>query len=113
MHADNARHHSVALFEAPAPQGIMHVMTEAATIDDLGRFIDRCARDGVHVASQFGRHSNDRMMSVYVVTPGGFMLEFGCDGLRIDRHNWVPTHSLVPDLWGHKFMGGPPDMPAI
>jgi len=113
MHADNGRHHSVALFESPAPQGIIHLMTEAATIDDVGRFIDRCERDNVHIASQFGRHSNDRMMSVYVVTPGGFMVEFGCDGLRIDWRNWVPTHSLVPDLWGHKFMGGPPEMPAI
>jgi 3,4-dihydroxy-9,10-secoandrosta-1,3,5(10)-triene-9,17-dione 4,5-dioxygenase len=53
------------------------------------------------------------MLSVYVVTPGGFMLEFGCEGLRIDWRNWVPTHSLVPDLWGHKLLGVPSDMPAI
>ena len=113
MHANNARHHSVALFEAPSPSGIIHVMVEANTIDDLGRFIDRCERDGVHIASQFGRHSNDRMLSVYVVTPGAFMLEFGTDGMQIDWRNWIPTTSLVPDLWGHKFMGGPPEVPAI
>ncbi|MDB5583565.1 MAG: Glyoxalase/bleomycin resistance protein/dioxygenase [Bradyrhizobium sp.] len=113
MHADNARHHSVALFEAPAPPGIVHVMTEARTIDDVGRFIDRCDRDQVPIAAGFGRHSNDQMMSVYVVTPGGFMLEFGCDGLQIDWRNWIATTSLVPDLWGHKFLGGPPDIPAI
>lgn len=112
MHADNARHHSVALFEAPSPVGLIHFMLEARTIDDVGRFIDRCERDGVHIASQFGRHSNDRMMSVYVMTPGGAMLEFGCDGLQIDWRNWIPTISLVPDLWGHKFMG-PPGVPAI
>jgi len=112
MHADNARHHSVALFEAPSPTGLVHFMLEAAAIDDVGRFIDRCERDGVHIASQFGRHSNDRMMSVYVMTPGGSMLEFGCDGLQIDWRSWIPTTSLVPDLWGHKFMG-PPSAPAI
>ncbi|WP_157215124.1 VOC family protein [Flavisphingomonas formosensis] len=112
MHADNARHHSVALFEAPSPTGLIHFMLEARTIDDVGRFIDRCERDGVHIASQFGRHSNDRMMSVYVMTPGGSMLEFGCDGLQIDWRSWIPTTSLVPDLWGHKFMG-PPGVPAI
>lgn len=112
MHADNARHHSVALFEAPSPSGLIHVMVEAATIDDVGRFIDRCERGGVHIASALGRHSNDRMLSVYVMTPGQSMMEFGCDGLRIDWRNWVPTTSLVPDLWGHRFMG-PPDMPAI
>lgn len=113
MHADNARHHSVALFEAPSSVGLIHLMLEARTIDDVGRFIDRCAQHGVHLASQLGRHSNDRMLSVYVVSPGGSMLEFGCDGLQIDRRTWVPTTSLVPDLWGHKFMGGPPDIPAI
>jgi 3,4-dihydroxy-9,10-secoandrosta-1,3,5(10)-triene-9,17-dione 4,5-dioxygenase len=113
MHADNARHHSVALFEAPSPVGLIHVMVEARTIDDVGRFIDRCDRDGVHVASQLGRHSNDGVLSIYVVSPGGSMLEFGCDGLRIDWRAWIPTTSLVPDLWGHKFMGGPSEIPAI
>jgi len=112
MHADNERHHSIALFEAPSPSGLVHVMVEAATIDDVGRFIDRCERDKVHVISAFGRHSNDRMLSIYVMTPGNFMMEFGCDGLRIDWRNWVPTYSLVPDLWGHKFVGMP-EMPAI
>lgn len=112
MHADNARHHSVALFEAPSPSGLVHVMVEAATIDDVGRFIDRCERDKVSVISEFGRHSNDRMLSIYVMTPGNFMMEFGCDGMRIDWQNWVPTHSLVPDLWGHKFVGMP-GTPAI
>lgn len=113
MHAGNERHHSVGLFEAPSPVGLIHLMLEARTIDDVGRFIDRCADHGVHLALQLGRHSNDRMLSVYVVTPGGSMLEFGCDGLRIDPRTWIPTTSLAPDLWGHKFLGGPPDIPAI
>lgn len=104
MHADNARHHSCAIFEAPAPSGLIHMMLEAKTIDDVGRFIDRCERDKVPVTATFGRHSNDLMLSTYVLTPGGFMLEFGCDGLQIDWKNWVATTSLAPDLWGHKFM---------
>jgi 3,4-dihydroxy-9,10-secoandrosta-1,3,5(10)-triene-9,17-dione 4,5-dioxygenase len=107
LHAMNARHHSIALLEAPSPTGIVHLMVEAGDIDDVGRFIDRCARDGVHIAASLGRHSNDRMVSAYAVTPGGYMIEFGCDGLQIDWRNWTPTTSLAPDLWGHKFSAGP------
>lgn len=108
LHAENERHHSIALIEFPVPGGLVHFMVEANNIDDVGRFIDRCERDGVMIATKLGRHSNDRMLSVYALTPGGSMVEFGCDGLRIDWRNWVPTTSLVPDLWGHKSGLGPP-----
>ncbi len=102
LHAGNARHHSIALIEFPVPGGLVHFMVEANDIDDVGCFVDRCERDGVAIASRLGRHSNDRMLSVYALTPGGSMVEFGCDGLQIDWRNWVPTTSLIPDLWGHK-----------
>jgi 3,4-dihydroxy-9,10-secoandrosta-1,3,5(10)-triene-9,17-dione 4,5-dioxygenase len=102
LHAGNARHHSIALIEFPVPSGLVHFMVEANDIDDVGRFIDRCERDSVVIATRLGRHSNDRMLSVYALTPGGSMVEFGCDGLQIDWRNWVPTISMVPDLWGHK-----------
>jgi 3,4-dihydroxy-9,10-secoandrosta-1,3,5(10)-triene-9,17-dione 4,5-dioxygenase len=102
LHADNARHHSIALIEFPVPGGLVHFMVEANDIDDVGGFIDRCERDNVFIATRLGRHSNDRMISVYAVTPGGSMIEFGCDGLQIDWRNWIATNSLIPDLWGHK-----------
>ncbi len=41
------------------------------------------------------------------------MLQLGRDGPRIDWRAWEPTIRLVPDPWGHKFMGGPPDIPEI
>lgn len=102
LHADNPRHHSIALIEFPVPGGLVHFMVEANDIDDVGRFIDRCERDNVYIATRLGRHSNDRMISVYAVTPGGSMIEFGCDGVQIDWRNWIATNSLIPDLWGHK-----------
>jgi 3,4-dihydroxy-9,10-secoandrosta-1,3,5(10)-triene-9,17-dione 4,5-dioxygenase len=102
LHADNPRHHSIALIEFPVPGGLVHFMVEANDIDDVGRFIDRCERDNVFIATRLGRHSNDRMISVYAVTPGGSVIEFGCDGLQIDWRNWIATNSLIPDLWGHK-----------
>ena len=47
------------------------------------------------------------MLSFYVRTPGGFDLEFGCSGLQPDWNTWVPTHSLIPDLWGHRWAPPP------
>jgi 3,4-dihydroxy-9,10-secoandrosta-1,3,5(10)-triene-9,17-dione 4,5-dioxygenase len=107
LHADNPRHHSVALMGAPVPSGCVHIMLEARTIDDVGLALDRCMAAGVHVSSSFGKHSNDYMLSFYVQTPGGFDLEFGCGGLQPDWKTWVPTYSLIPDLWGHKWSPPP------
>jgi len=107
LHANNPRHHSLALMGGPAPSGCVHIMLEARTLDDVGRTLDRCTRNGWHVSSSFGRHSNDLMLSFYVQTPGGFDLEFGCDGMRPDWNTWVPTHSLVSDLWGHAWSPPP------
>jgi 3,4-dihydroxy-9,10-secoandrosta-1,3,5(10)-triene-9,17-dione 4,5-dioxygenase len=103
MHAANSRHHSLALMGAPVPSGCVHMMLEARTLDDVGGALDRCMASGAHISSSLGRHSNDLMVSFYVQTPGGFDLEFGCDGLQPDWSTWVATHSLVPDLWGHRW----------
>jgi len=107
LHAENPRHHSLALMSAPAPSGCAHIMLEARTIDDVGLSLDRCMAAGAHISSSFGKHSNDFMLSFYVQTPGGFDLEFGCGGLQPDWKTWVPTHSLIPDLWGHRWSPPP------
>jgi len=107
MHANNPRHHSLALMGAPVPSGCVHIMLEARSIDDVGLALDRCMAAGAHISSSFGKHSNDFMLSFYVQTPGGFDLEFGCGGLQPDWKTWVPTHSLIPDLWGHKWSPPP------
>ncbi|MSR00111.1 MAG: biphenyl 2,3-dioxygenase [Gammaproteobacteria bacterium] len=107
MHCISRRHHSLALAPMPAPSGLVHAMIEARTIDDVGRALERCIVQGRHISSSFGRHSNDNMLSFYVATPGGFDIEFGCDGLMPDWSTWVPTRSLVPDLWGHAWAPPP------
>ncbi len=107
LHADNPRHHSLALMGAPVPAGCVHIMLEARTLDDVGCALDRCVESGAHISSSLGKHSNDFMVSFYVQTPGGFDLEFGCHGLQPDWTRWVPTYSLVPDLWGHRWTPAP------
>jgi len=103
MHAQCRRHHSLALIPMPAPSGLVHTMVEMRTVDDVGRALDRCMSAGYHISSTLGRHSNDEMLGFYVATPGGFDLEIGCMGLTPDWASWVPTRSLIPSIWGHKW----------
>ena len=105
----NPRHHSLALAPFPAPAGIVHLMVEVAALDDVGRAMDRCARRGARMSATLGRHANDLMVSFYVATPGGFDIEYGTDGRRVDDATWVSRETTAISLWGHRFSvpGGP------
>ncbi|HTS99998.1 MAG TPA: VOC family protein [Streptosporangiaceae bacterium] len=105
----NPRHHSLALAPFPAPAGIVHLMVEVAALDDVGRAMDRCARRGARMSATLGRHANDLMVSFYVATPGGFDIEYGTDGRRVDDTTWVSRETTAISLWGHRFSvpGGP------
>lgn len=104
MHAANGRHHSVALGEMPQPpSGCVHIMLEARTMEDVGRAYDRMRGAGVPQSASLGKHVNDEMTSFYMVTPGGFDLEFGCDGLVIDPANWETTAHTEISVWGHRW----------
>jgi 3,4-dihydroxy-9,10-secoandrosta-1,3,5(10)-triene-9,17-dione 4,5-dioxygenase len=99
----NPRHHSLALAPFPAPPGIVHLMIEVASLDDVGRAMDRCARRGATVSASLGRHANDLMVSFYVRTPGGFDIEYGTGGLLVDDTTWVSRETTAISLWGHSF----------
>jgi 3,4-dihydroxy-9,10-secoandrosta-1,3,5(10)-triene-9,17-dione 4,5-dioxygenase len=99
----NPRHHSLALAPFPAPAGIVHLMIEVASLDDVGRAMDRCARRGAPASATLGRHANDLMVSFYVRTPGGFDIEYGTDGRLVDDATWVSQETTAISLWGHRF----------
>jgi 3,4-dihydroxy-9,10-secoandrosta-1,3,5(10)-triene-9,17-dione 4,5-dioxygenase len=99
----NPRHHSLALAPFPAEPGIVHLMIEVATLDDVGRALDRCERRGAPVSATLGRHANDLMVSFYVRTPGGFDIEYGTDGQLVDDGTWVNRETTAISLWGHRF----------
>ena len=99
----NARHHSLALAPVPAEAGIVHLMIETASLDDVGQALDRCARRGAQVSSSLGRHANDLMVSFYVRTPGGFDVEYGTDGRLVDDTCWISRETTAVSLWGHRF----------
>jgi 3,4-dihydroxy-9,10-secoandrosta-1,3,5(10)-triene-9,17-dione 4,5-dioxygenase len=102
----NPRHHSLALAPMTSPAGVIHVMIEVATLDDVGRAMDRCARRGGKLSASLGRHANDRMVSFYVRTPGGFDIEYGTNGLLVDDATWVSRFTTAISDWGHVFAHG-------
>jgi len=99
----NARHHSLALAPMTSQAGVIHVMVEVGTLDDVGRAMDRCARRGGTQSATLGRHANDQMVSFYLRTPGGFDIEYGTDGLLVDDATWVSRQTTAISQWGHVF----------
>lgn len=102
----NQRHHSLALAPMTHASGCIHVMVEVASLDDVGRAIDRCARRGGKQSASLGRHANDHMVSFYLRTPAGFDIEYGTDGLLVDDATWVSRFTTAVSEWGHVFAFG-------
>jgi 3,4-dihydroxy-9,10-secoandrosta-1,3,5(10)-triene-9,17-dione 4,5-dioxygenase len=104
MHADNGRHHSIALGEGPVPpSGAVHVMLEYPNLTEVGKAHDRMKALGYPESASLGRHVNDETVGFYVQTPGGFDLEIGCDSLVIDPANWQTTRHEAISVWGHEW----------
>lgn len=102
----NPRHHSLAIMPGQTPSGIVHLMVEVGNSDDVGLCLDRALRRKVKMSATLGRHVNDKMLSFYMKTPGGFDVEFGCEGLEVDDTDWVARESTAVSLWGHDFSIG-------
>lgn len=99
------RHHTVALASVPWSRHLVHLMVEVGTIDDIGYMLDRCKAHDIEVVQTLGRHTNDHMLSVYVKAPDGAMVEYGCQGLRVDPDTWVPDEITKGAFWGHHVVG--------
>ncbi|MEV3964806.1 biphenyl-2,3-diol 1,2-dioxygenase [Nocardia sp. NPDC050193] len=106
----NERHHSLALCPAPhggAP-GLVHIMVEVDSLDAVGQALDRVAKDGFSVSSTLGRHTNDKMVSFYVRAPGGWDIEFGTQGMRVDEKYYTAEEITADSYWGHDWSGSEP-----
>jgi len=102
MHADNGRHHALALGEMPqVPPRCVHLMLEMENISDVGKCHDRMRAAKVPESASIGRHLNDETLGFYMRTPSGFDLEIGCDSLVIDPKTWKTTAHEAPSEWGH------------
>ncbi|RDI54285.1 VOC family protein [Nocardia mexicana] len=103
----NPRHHSLALIPGTRAEGpgIVHIMVEVDRLDDVGRALDRVTAAGYHLSSTLGRHTNDKMISFYVRTPGGWDLEFGCEGMLVGD-DYVAEEMTADSYWGHEWNRG-------
>ena len=104
----NPRHHSVA-FQPRAKnlprsrdKKLWHFMLETNNLDDVGSGMDVALKSGARLATTLGRHTNDQMVSFYVVTPSGFEVEYGWGGRLIDDEVWQVQRHDRGALWGHK-----------
>ena len=103
LHARSPRHHSVGLFNGPAPSGVVHLMVEMTSLDAVGACLDRVKAAGHPITATLGRHLNDGMVSFYFLAPGGIPVEVGYDGQQYDWADFEPTYSTEGDIWGHEY----------
>jgi 3,4-dihydroxy-9,10-secoandrosta-1,3,5(10)-triene-9,17-dione 4,5-dioxygenase len=101
----NPRHHSLAFLPMPNPSKCVHIMFEVDELDDVGRALERVRKHKAPLSATLGRHMNDQMVSFYVKSPGGFDVEYGCEGLQVDDARWVARESTAVSYWGHVFGG--------
>ncbi len=106
----NERHHSLAVCPAPhgEPPGLVHLMMEVDSLDAVGRALDAVHRLGFSISSTLGRHTNDKMVSFYVRAPGGWDLEYGYEGMRVDETYYTAEEITADSYWGHDWSGSEP-----
>jgi 3,4-dihydroxy-9,10-secoandrosta-1,3,5(10)-triene-9,17-dione 4,5-dioxygenase len=106
----NQRHHSLAICPAPhdGDPGLVHLMVEVDTLDAVGIALDTVTEKGFSISSTLGRHTNDKMVSFYVRAPGGWDVEYGCEGLLVDETYYTAEEISKDSYWGHDWSGSEP-----
>jgi 2,3-dihydroxybiphenyl 1,2-dioxygenase len=107
----NERHHSLAIMPAAHQRDprVVHIMVEVDALDAVGQALDRVNAEGFQLSSTLGRHTNDKMISFYVRTPGDWDIEFGTEGMRVDETYYTAEEITADSYWGHQWVG---EMPA-
>ena len=105
MHC-NARHHTLAFAPVPPRKKLIHAMLQVDSLNDVGLALDRATAGNVPISMTLGCHSNDHMVSFYMLTPSGFELEYGWGARSIDDQ-WLPVRHDTTSIWGHKMMQAP------
>jgi len=107
----NPRHHSIAIGKKTSVQvrKLNHIMVECNDIDDVGMAFSLFLQRNIPVGN-IGRHTNDKMISFYGVTPSGFAIEYGYGGVMVeDEATWEVQAHRASSVWGH---GRPDRAPA-
>jgi len=107
----NPRHHSVAFLQYQSPKRLLHFMLQLRNIDDVGHAYYLCQDQRVPIALSLGRHTNDHMVSFYLETPSGFLVEYGFGAREIDDADWEVQLHRTPSTWGHRSRSATPLQP--
>src|SRR5690606_22396777 len=90
------RQHSLA-FGVNGPSRLNHMMLEYRELDDLGLAHDIVRAQGIDVALQLGKHSNDEALTFYFMTPSGWAMELGWGGGKSSAQQQYHLR----DIFGH------------
>lgn len=91
------RQHCLAFGLGDMDKRINHLMIEYAHLDDVGRSYDLCRKNGVPLAMELGKHSNDQALSYYMANPSGWLFELGWGA----RKALAQQEYYVTDIFGH------------
>src|SRR5690606_7575740 len=98
----NGRHHSVAIVAGGSDGGLHHLMLEVDDLDTVGRAYDGALDGRAPVLLSLGRHTNDRMVSFYAVSPSGWAVEYGWGAISVTPGAWTPGRYEAGSMWGHR-----------
>ena len=100
MHC-NERDHSIA-FGFPGKKRINHMMVESNNFNDVAYTYELAKKMKIPIAVDLGRHSNDHQFSFYMMSPSGFLMEYGW-GSRDASHQ---SEYYLADFYGHDYQEG-------
>jgi len=102
----NPHSHCIAYVQIPGHHGIHHIGIEVQSVDDVGTAYDIVEERSIPLQVTLGRHTQDPVISFYVYTPSGMVIEYLTEGEEYSDEN--PFYEVFPEklsLWGHKFVG--------
>lgn len=98
----NPRTHVLAYVPFPGLKGVQHVGIDVLHLDDVGTCIDLCAKHNVPISQTLGRNVMDESVSFYLLTPGGFEIEYGFGATLYKEGEFLmQTPQHYPHIWGH------------
>lgn len=98
----NPRTHVLAYVPYPGLKGVQHVGIDTLHLDDVGTCLDLCTKRNVPISQTLGRHVLDQSVSFYLLTPGGFELEYGFGATLLKEGEFLAqTPQRYPHIWGH------------
>ena len=97
----NSREHTAVLgpVKERGPKRVGHFMIENNDINDVGRGLQRCEERAVKLTTGLQRHTNDHMISFYMVNPSGFGVEYGWGGRLVDDSTWTVQQYRSASQW--------------